>query len=209
MSSFHEAEKCWCYKSLSVWSAITLPSSVSVELSCISHLTLGLDLPNLWEVTHCWRCGAGPRGSVATWLRCYVKHASGRWFPEPRSLLCTASPQHWHRAESFPFSFTCRAVVRNIMENTKPRVGKTQLTQTAAKDLRNEHTFEHLPSHIHGAVSASAFCWCPSPATHAWRTLLKWDWNGNLLIQNSLTEGYVHFNGFWIAPGNQSQVQKI
>lgn len=32
----------------------------------------------------------------------------------------------------------------------KLRVGKTQMTQTAAKDLRNKHIFELLPSHVHG-----------------------------------------------------------
>lgn len=29
-------------------------------------------------------------------------------------------------------------------------VGKTQMTQSATINLRNEHTFEHLPSYRHG-----------------------------------------------------------
>lgn len=46
-----------------------------------------------------------------------------------------------------------RAVVRNLMENMKPHMGKTQMTQTAAKDLRNKHTIGPLPFHRHGEQS--------------------------------------------------------
>lgn len=38
------------------------------------------------------------------------------------------------------------------MENVKPHVGKTQMTQNVAENLRNEHTFEPVPSQTWGAV---------------------------------------------------------
>lgn len=119
------------------------------ELPCTSPLTLGLDLPSL-ERWHSADGGMQDLGERGCWLQHSVTHSGGSWLPQPFSLLCMANPWRWHRAQHFPLSCTCTAVPRNRMGNLKPLVGITQVTQTVAKNLRNEHTFEPVPSHRHG-----------------------------------------------------------
>lgn len=91
------------------------------------------------------------RGHTLLTLWCRTLRECCHMSPMSNLPVVDVSPRHqsWPQAECFLFSFTCRAVTRNN-KKYEAACGENPMTQSAAKDLRNEHTFEHLPSYKRG-----------------------------------------------------------